>query len=250
MAFASHNFGRIQDKYDFRDYMAAPAPVGFQLTRPVDLSPKFPYIFDQGQAGTCYAFSTMEVIAFDEVKQGFQYVPKSPLFIAYNTSVIEGSVGQDAGGSLRDSFYSSAHQGICDEIDWPYFIDRLGIQPPTNAYADALQHKVITYRRLISPTQIDAILNAGWPVSVGIPVFDNFPMQTSTGKVSMPAFWNKEVGGHAIMIVGYDPASKLYKFANSWATTWGDNGYGYLPSKYLLRYMAEIDLWQVSVVLG
>ena len=244
-----HNFGRVQDKYDLRDYMAAPAPK-FKITRPIDLSPKFPYIFDQGQLGTCYAFSTMEAIAFDEVKQGLSYSSKSPMFIAYNTASIEGTVGQDAGGSLRDSFYSSAHQGICHEEQWPYLESNFGVQPPSTAYADAAEHKVITYRRLTTLDQAKAILYAGWPISIGVPVFNNWPMQTSTGKIPMPGMFNNEVGGHAILLLGFDPGSKLYKFANSWNTGWGDKGYGYFCEKYLNKYISEIDMWQVSTVLG
>ena len=244
-----HNFGRIQDKYDFRDYMAAPAKK-IKITRPIDLSPKFPYIFDQRQLGLCYAFSTMEVIAFDEVKQGFQYIPKSPMFIAFNTATIEGTVGQDAGGSLRDSFYSSAHQGISPESDWPYLESNFGVKPTDQAFSDALKYKAITYTRLTDLNQAKGILNSGWPISIGVPVFDNWPMQTSTGKIPMPGMFSKEIGGHAIVLMGFDPNSKLYKFANSWNLTWGDKGYGYLCEKYLNKYMDEIDMWQVSTVLG
>lgn len=39
------------------------------------------------------------------------------------------------------------------------------------------------------------------------------------------------LGGHSIVIVGYD--QKYYKFINSWGETWGNNGYGFIPCEYI-----------------
>jgi hypothetical protein len=36
------------------------------------------------------------------------------------------------------------------------------------------------------------------------------------------------LGGHAIFLVGFDPKTGYYIFKNSWDTTWGDKGYGYI----------------------
>ncbi|MEI6627929.1 MAG: C1 family peptidase [Alphaproteobacteria bacterium] len=41
------------------------------------------------------------------------------------------------------------------------------------------------------------------------------------------------VGGHAILLVGYNDDTQKFKFMNSWGTWWGDNGYGTLPYNYV-----------------
>jgi hypothetical protein len=35
-------------------------------------------------------------------------------------------------------------------------------------------------------------------------------------------------GGHAVCLCGYDDSERAFKFRNSWGTTYGNNGYGYI----------------------
>lgn len=37
-------------------------------------------------------------------------------------------------------------------------------------------------------------------------------------------------GGHAYIVVGYDPARDMFKFQNSWGPDWGANGYFYMTA--------------------
>ena len=37
-------------------------------------------------------------------------------------------------------------------------------------------------------------------------------------------------GGHAYLIVGYDTATDMFKFQNSWGAGWGQNGYFYMKA--------------------
>ena len=41
------------------------------------------------------------------------------------------------------------------------------------------------------------------------------------------------LGGHAILLVGYDRVRGVVYFRNSWGTGWGDQGYGTLPFAYV-----------------
>jgi C1A family cysteine protease len=45
---------------------------------------------------------------------------------------------------------------------------------------------------------------------------------------------NSQQGGHAILIVGYNLQTKMFKFKNSWSSNWGDKGYGYISFSYVL----------------
>lgn len=52
------------------------------------------------------------------------------------------------------------------------------------------------------------------------------------GVVPLPADNEKEVGCHAVDIIGYSREAGYFKFANSWGKKWGDSGFGYLPFEY------------------
>lgn len=56
------------------------------------------------------------------------------------------------------------------------------------------------------------------------------------------------LGGHAIVCVGYDDGMRIgdcsgaFLIRNSWGSSWGDGGYGYLPYDYVLKGLA-LDWW-------
>jgi C1A family cysteine protease len=40
------------------------------------------------------------------------------------------------------------------------------------------------------------------------------------------------LGGHAVLIVGYDDKKQYLTVRNSWSNTWGDKGYFYMSYKF------------------
>ncbi|HLG96380.1 MAG TPA: hypothetical protein VKX49_08720 [Bryobacteraceae bacterium] len=43
----------------------------------------------------------------------------------------------------------------------------------------------------------------------------------------------------------YDDAKQLFTFRNSWGSSWGDQGYGYLPYAYVLDPSLASDFWVI-----
>jgi C1A family cysteine protease len=37
------------------------------------------------------------------------------------------------------------------------------------------------------------------------------------------------VGGHALLLVGFDLEARVWRVRNSWGTGWGESGYAWLP---------------------
>jgi C1A family cysteine protease len=58
------------------------------------------------------------------------------------------------------------------------------------------------------------------------------------------------LGGHAILLIGYDDKTKVFKFQNSWGVGWGDKGYGYIPYDYVLDNNLAFDLCTVTFSLN
>jgi C1A family cysteine protease len=64
----------------------------------------------------------------------------------------------------------------------------------------------------------------------------------------MPASDEKPVGGHAVLAVGYDDASREFLVRNSWGPDWGLKGYFKMPYAYLTTAKLSTDFWTIRGV--
>ena len=98
--------------------------------------------------------------------------------------------------------------------------------------------------------QLKGCLAAGYPIVFGFSVYESFETQAvaKTGKVPMPKSKEKQLGGHAVLAVGYDDASKRFIVRNSWGTGWGLQGYFTIPYDYLTDGNLADDFWTIKQV--
>ena len=77
---------------------------------------------------------------------------------------------------------------------------------------------------------------------------DSFEGQSvaSSGIVPMPSPSEKVVGGHAVVLVGYNDAVDRFRVRNSWGTGWGQNGYFEIPYLYVTSGSLASDFWVVQ----
>jgi C1A family cysteine protease len=249
-------FGWVPDLPDHRDKMySAPFVHVAQLPPSFDLRPGCPPVYDQGQLGSCTANAIGAALEFDQMKQGLAdiFVP-SRLFIYYNERVMEGTVGQDAGAMIRDGVKSVNKVGAPHEKLWPYSDANPGPftkKPSTAAFNDARNHPAVVYQRLTQdPLQLKGCLASGYPFVFGITVYDSFESAAvaKSGKVPMPKPKEKQLGGHAILAVGYDDTQRRFIIRNSWGTGWGMKGYFTLPYEYVLDPNLADDFWTIRTV--
>jgi C1A family cysteine protease len=119
--------------------------------------------------------------------------------------------------------------------------------PSAKCYSDAFKYKALAYHR-VAPKDIKEVLAAGKPVLIGMSVYASFenPEVAETGQVPMPKRREQLMGGHAVLVVGYE--QKEYIIRNSWGEDWGDNGYFYLPQEYLSNPSLASDFWTLIKV--
>jgi len=76
--------------------------------------------------------------------------------------------------------------------------------------------------------QMKGCLASGYPFVYGFSVYESFMSQqvAQSGHAPMPAPGEQQVGGHAVLAVGYDDASQWFIVRNSWGVNWGMQGLG------------------------
>lgn len=230
----------------------AMAPHIVKAVQVVDLRSFMPPVYDQGELGSCTANAIGGAYEYDQIKQkeASPFVP-SRLFIYYNERAIEGDVADDSGAQISDGLKSISTTGVIPETEWPYNVAKFAVKPSAKCYTDAVHHKATGYHAIAqNQTQINQALLSGLPVLVGIVVYESFESDqvAATGVVPMPHIGEQQLGGHAVLIVGFDNNKKVYYVRNSWGPNWGMKGYFTLPYAYILNKNLASDFWVITGV--
>lgn len=250
------HYGWLRDLPDARDHIFTVDEAKFSLTLlppSVDMRTQCPPIYDQGQLGSCTANAAAGLDEFQQMKQGKSAVTPSRLFIYFFERVIEGTVSSDSGASIRDSVKVLANRGAPPESEWPYDISKFTVRPPMTVRTDAQAERAIAYARVTQTlAEMQKCLASGHPFIFGFTVYSSFESAAvaSTGIVPMPKPTEKILGGHAVMAVGYDDATRRFKIRNSWGASWGQAGYCEMPYEYLSSASYCSDFWTITQMTG
>lgn len=241
------------DTPDFRDHQFTVAATRKVLPIKASLRQCFPSCYDQLAIGSCTANAIAAALEFDRRKQLLSDFIPSRLMIYWLERQMEGTLNEDAGAELRDGMKAVAKFGACDEVLWPYDIKEFKTKPSAAAFAQALETQAIDYARVSQNKHaIKTVIAAGFPVVFGFAVYESFEGErvSQTGIVPMPAKTEQMVGGHAVIIVGYDDTPRVNRFEirNSWGTDWGMQGYFTMPMEYVLSENMASDFWVVRAI--
>jgi C1A family cysteine protease len=215
----------------------------------VDLRPECPPVYDQGQLGSCTGNGWAGAVEFLFKKQGLQDFTPSRLFIYYNERVLDNDVPQDAGASISDGAHVVSTQGCPHEALWPYDISAFADAPPQNVYQDGLQHLALQVQQVQQDlATMKEVLSEGLPIVIGFTVYQSFESDhvAQTGIVPMPGHHEQVLGGHCVVVVGYDDSQKRFIMRNSWGTGWGQAGYFTMPYQYLTNPRLASDFWMAT----
>ena len=243
-------YGWLPQLPDPRDAQLA-IPPNPQLPSQVDLrgSKNMPSIYDQGQLGSCTGNAIAAAVDFDNCKQTGSFLTPSRLWIYYQERVIEGTVSSDSGGQIRDGMKAVAKLGVCPESDWPYDVSTFAQPPSQKDYSDALKDRALAYQSVTQDLfALKSTLYSGLPVVFGFTVYQPFESSqvAQTGIVPMPSPTDTVVGGHAVVLVGYNDAVDRFFVRNSWGAGWGEHGYFEMPYLYVTSASLASDFWVIQ----
>lgn len=236
-----------KDPIDHRDILFRSSSVKHhaELPEAVDLRNEYmPPIVDQGALGSCTANALAS--GFREYllrKEKGDKTRLSRLYLYWHERELTNTINEDSGAYLRDGMKVLQKLGCAPEADFPYEIDRFTEQPSDQAEQHAGAYRISEYHRVPSLEGLKVALSEGYPVVFGAEIFSSFESErvAKTGIVPMPRFWERSLGGHAMLAVGYNDPKQHVIVRNSWGDQWGDNGYCYIPYRYFEKYVT--DMW-------
>jgi C1A family cysteine protease len=212
----------------------------------VDLRSKMPPIYNQESLGSCTANGLCAAIEYDDPS-----FMGSRLFLYYNERKLENDIPEDAGAQISDGVKCLLNYGICSEYEWPYNISKFADKPPSICYKNALKHKALQVQHIQDDEiHLKECLANGFPIVLGIKIFKSFESENvaQSGNVPMPKPNEECLGGHCVVLCGYNDNKQVWIMRNSWGVEWGDDGYFYLPYAYLLDSNLATDFWAIQKV--
>jgi C1A family cysteine protease len=223
------------------------------LSATVDLRQYCSPIDDQGNLGSCTGNAIAGAIDLLDRKTHNLQTRVSRLFIYYYERLIENDVNYDAGAYIHDGITVGRTYGAPQETLWPYNISAYRTRPNNTAIADAARRKITQYQSIANFTAMKNALASGYPVIIGFNVYSSFEgsVNTNTGMMPYPNTRTESLlGGHAVCVVGYNDTLNGGRFIcrNSWGTSWGNNGYFYMPYQVIQNTSMSSDFWAIMAV--
>lgn len=243
------------------DYIYQPLPDPYLSS--LDLKPDVFEVDNQLSVGSCTANAATSVCE-DILKKEGEGVSLSRLFnywISRNIILEQPGVN---GSTMRAAVRAIKHFGVCRELLWPYNIPFADTRPSDEAFAEAITRCIQRYEVISTalpdplPSPEGLTQDEWWELiytivgnrivhdiksslNEGIPVV--FSCALGQQWYSLTGPWqghiytvprendsvNPIVGGHAMMVIGYDDACQRMLIENSWGSEWGDGGFGGMP---------------------
>ncbi len=224
-------------------------------------------VYDQGNLGSCTANAAAGAMWFDECRPDKEtniVIDKkctdqndgpSRLMIYFNTRALSGNFYQDSGSSITDTVKSLLQSGSCREKIWPYNTDLFTQMPPRRCYYNAViaiddylnDDDLHSHMRVEQNVEtIKRVITQGYPVIFGTLIYNSF--NCDNGMIPMPEEFDNIIGGHALLLVGYDDTKQAFILRNSWGTDWGDDGYCQIPYQYVTDPDLSDDFWVIRSV--
>ena len=181
---------------------------------------------DQGQCGSCWAFSTTGSL------EGAHFVASGELLSFSEQQLVDcaylkyGNMG--CNGGLQDNAYKYYEAGYNAELESVYPYTSGAGQRGTCQYDESSATSVTVSKYVdvtpSSPSQMMAALNVQ-PLAVAIEA-DKFVFQTYKSGVLTSDKCGTNLD-HAVLAVGYgtEDGNDYWLVKNSWNTSWGDQGY-------------------------
>jgi len=201
-----------------------------KLPSSVDLSAYLPTPGNQGMQGSCVAWSVAYAYKsfHEKIERGWDFSDKTIFSPAYIYNQIHLDNSPTGGGSyIHEALELVKSQGVATLSKMPYDPNNYKRMPSEEARREASLYKAKGWERVAvdDVTGLKKVLASGNTIVIGMTIYENF-YNYRGGLYN--SFSGKNMGGHAMLVVGYDDSKNAFKIQNSWGTYWGDKGYAWV----------------------
>ena len=224
--------GLIWDSQETIDGHLRDAAADYETTLPasVDLTDEFPAPRNQGSQNSCAAWAVAyaQRSHMEEQKQGWGLDTNEHLFSpAYVYNQCCG--GKNKGMSISQAMELIIDQGVCTLASFPYNSSDYLTQPTEEQRAEAANYKAGGWFTVSGIDKIKKQLAEGNGVIVAFEVFPDFRNLSPANPIYDTVSGSSSSDySHAVCFIGYDDEMGAFKFINSWGTSWGIGGYGWI----------------------
>jgi hypothetical protein len=126
-------------------------------------------------------------------------------------------------GTVSDWFRD---HGLADPGCWPYHQDNAPYAPTPDRNGRSVRGPAFGY--LGDLEQIKTWIDGVGPVVTWLDVYDDFSAHHTGVYRRSTSPTNHERGGHFVLVIGYDDDQSAWLVKNSWGTSWGVGGIGWI----------------------
>ena len=242
--------GGKRDADDSRDLRYSPPVATAPLPAAVDLRSGCGEVYYQLPLQSCSANALSSMLTFVGNVEKRPIPPPSRLFIYYNTRKLDGTLPADGGATIRNAIKAVAKTGSCSETLWPYDATKAADEPPAPCYDDARSTRALQYFRLTQDLDhLRGCLAEGYAFMFGMQIYNqSFAAAQTSGVLEMPKPGETVMGGHAVLVIGYDHTAQTFTVLNSLGAKWGSAGYFTIPYAFMTDATLAYDFWTIRSV--
>ena len=175
-------------------------------------------IRNQKKCGSCWSFALTG--GLESYVMRTRNTPGADLDLSEQVLLSCSGVGSCSGGTLDADYLQTT--GLPPETDYPYIASDGTCSAAANGWQNET-YKIDSWGSVShSLASMKSALAKYGPLPTAMMVYEDL-MHYKSGIYSYTT--GKKLGGHAILLVGYNDAEQYFIVKNSWGTGWGENGF-------------------------